>query len=133
MTAKHIMTTNGSIAHKAFSSVSGGAFTIKPGQDDSNFKISGDNVYRGPLEYTFSGGNATGFVNGTVETINDVGIPVDNDIPPTASGISDIMRVGDEESMVCWGVPTSTPPAKAIVPFATVIVDAAGQDKVTLG
>lgn len=134
MTQKYIMTTNGSIDHKPFSSVSGGAFAILappaiPARQDSlNVQIEGDNVYRAPLQYGFSGGDATGYVNGSVYTKTAQSIPatatntrVDGDL---------VMRVDDEATMICWGLPVGGPP-ETQVPFATVIVDNAGQDKVT--
>lgn len=134
MTSKAIMTTDGSIGHTLFSTVSGGAFVIAPGQDTANFKIDGANVYKGPLEYSFSGGSATGFVAGSVETIDDVGAPVTNTIDPgapkTEADGSPIMRLVDNDVMICWGVPTSTPPNKALVPSALVIVATAGQSNV---
>lgn len=134
MAQKYIMNENGSIDHKPFSSVSSGTFVITTAASP-NASISGKGIYSGDLHYTFSGGNAAGFVNGSVETIDDLGQPVDNKISPTAANVRVngklVMRVDDEEAMVCWGVPVSTPPNKAIVPFATVIVNDAGQNKVT--
>ena len=128
------MTTNGSIDHKPFSSVSGGTFVILappaiPARQDSlNMQIEGNNVYRSPLQYGFSGGDAAGYVNGSVYTKNA------QSIPPTAANVRIdgdlVMRVDDEATMDCWGLPTGGPP-ETQVPFATVIVNDAGQDKAT--
>jgi hypothetical protein len=127
MTKKAIMVDGGTIDHKPFSSVSGGVFVINNGQTNSALSIEGNDVYVGPLTYSFSGGDATGFVNGSVYT------KTDQDIDPGTPAIhvdgDPVMRVDDESSMVCYGVPTVTPPAESIVPFATVIVATAGQNK----
>ena len=133
MAEKRIITTNGSINHKSGSTVSGGAFLILvppliPARQDSlNMQISGFNVYRSPLQYTFAGGDAAGFQNGTVYTA------AAQSINPTAQHVRIdgdlVMRVDDFATMACQGVPSGGGP-EAPVAGALVEVDEAGQNKV---
>jgi hypothetical protein len=63
--AEYLFTAAGLIVHKSGSIVSGGNFSITtpPG---TKLLILGNGVYRGPIAVTFSGGNASGMVPGTV-------------------------------------------------------------------
>lgn len=100
MTLKLVMNADGTLGHGSGSPISGGAFVITS-SPSTNVKASGKGVYRGNLQYTFSGGNATGFVAGTVETT------ATQSIPPTAVNVkadgSLVIREGDFATMNCEG------------------------------
>jgi hypothetical protein len=119
-----VMTEAGAIDHTSASTVSGGAFVITS-QPSASTKVDGSGVYRGPLQYTFSGGDASGFINGSVTTT------VPQVIQPTATKSKDdnlpLMRLGDSGPMVCVGTPSGGG-SPVTVPNAFVEVADAGQD-----
>jgi hypothetical protein len=118
-----VMNANGALGHAAGSLVSGGAFTIVSTPSVKNRAV-GVGIYRGPLQYTFTGGDADGFDPGTVATA------VPQTIQPTAvktrtDGL-EVIRLGDAGLMAAVGAVSGTP--TAIV--GNVEVADAGQDRV---
>lgn len=123
MSLEPTMTQAGSIDHGATSLISGGVFVITS-QPSVKVKAGGSGMYRGPLQYTFAGGNADGFDPGTVTTA------VPQVINPTAvktkaDGLA-VVRLGDAGVMAATGTVSGTPTAVA----GPVEVVDAGQDKV---
>jgi hypothetical protein len=126
---KEVMNQSGALGHAAGSTVSAGAFTIKS-VPSSKVKAEGSGVYRGPLTYSFTGGNAEGFVDASVLT------SVDQTIDPTAVKVNEkgqyVIRVGDSGTMACIGTIDPTPPAPPYVgPVAGAVVEVSdpGQTK----
>ena len=118
-----IMTTAGLIDHASGSLISGGIFTIIS-MPSTTTRADGQPVYRGPLRYTFAGGNSSGFDPGTVTTT------VPQIIQPTALKVSAdglrVIREGDRGQMAATGTVSGTPTAVV----GSVEVSDAGQDKV---
>lgn len=95
------------IDHSPGSPISGGSFTVTS-VPSTKLIAEGKGAYRGPLTFTFSGGNMSGMVPGSVTgggTIN-----------PTATKMSDgglfVIREGDAGTLIGTAVPTgggSTP------------------------
>jgi hypothetical protein len=81
-------------------------------------------VYRGPLVYTFVGGDAPGFDSGSVATVEP------QQIDPTAVKVRAdgqlVIRLGDSGEMGATGTSSGSP--TPIVGFVEVVD--AGQDKV---
>jgi len=127
MTLIKTMNADGTLGHKTGSAVSGGSFTITS-TPSSTTEISGKGVYVSPLEFTFTGGNATGFVNGSVQTA------VPQKITSGATNVqvdgADTMNEGDFATVAMIGTisPPATPPTGPVTP-AIVEVATAGQDK----
>lgn len=96
-----VMTANGALGHATGSLVSGGAFIIVS-QPSSKVQAVGDGVYRGPLFYTFAGGDAEGFDPGTVATT------APQQIDPTAVKVRadglEVIRLGDDGEMAAVGL-----------------------------
>jgi hypothetical protein len=118
-----VMNAGGALGHSTGSLVSGGIFTIVSTPSVKNRAV-GAGIYRGPLQYTFAGGDADGFDPGTVATT------VPQTIQPTAiktraDGLA-VIRLGDAGLMAAVGAVSGTP--TAIV--GNVEVADAGQDKV---
>lgn len=129
MAQTYTMTTAGSVGHGPTSTVSGGAFTITS-TASGNVQAGGFNVYKSPLNFTFVGGSATGFVGGSVYSAS----PQSIDGGPTSAKVDgeDTMNAGDTAAIELWGTPTGAgPPPDTTVPGATAVVDDAGQDKVS--
>lgn len=118
-----VMTTAGLIAHALGSVISGGTFTIIS-IPSATVRAEGQAVYRGPLRYTFAGGNSSGFDPGTVATT------VPQIIQPTAVKVSadglKVIRENDTGQMAAVGTVSGTPTAVV----GPVEVSDAGQDKV---
>jgi len=125
MSSEPMMTQDGALAHVAGSLISGGAFTVVS-VPSLKTKAVGSGVYRGPLLYTFAGGDADGFVPGSVVT------PAPQTIAATAiktklDGLA-VIRLGDSGTMVAIG--TIPPPTGGTAPVSgSVEVSDAGQDK----
>lgn len=125
MTLALIMNMSGAVDHDSGSVVSGGAFVITS-VPSVKVKIDGAGVYRGPLAGTFTGGNATGFVPGSVAgawTINPTATKVNADMLP-------VVRDGDTGTLTAVGTiaPPATPPTGPVA--GTVVVSDPGQDTV---
>ena len=125
MSLKFIMNKNGTIAHDTGSAISGGSFSISSAES-TNVKAGGEGVHKTPLLYTFSGGNASGFVPGSVQTT------APQTITATAQKVKAdgalVMRVDDSGTMNCIG--TIPPPTGGTAPVSgPVKIDDAGQDK----
>lgn len=122
------MTTAGTLGHKTGSSVSGGAFMVTS-IASSNVAIEGNGVYKSPINFTFTGGNATGFVAGSVQTAS----PQSIDGGPTNVKVDgeDTMNEGDFATVAMVGTysPPQVPPTGPVAP-AIVEVATAGQNKV---
>lgn len=121
-----IMNADGAIDHKSGSTVSGGTFTITS-TPSATVKIDEAGVHVDALLYTFAGGNASGYVDGTVATT------APQSIAATAQnvGVDGLapMRVGDYGTMVCTGTLDAEPPVPSSpVAGALVEVSEAGQD-----
>lgn len=65
MSMENIMNEDGNLDHGDTSVISNGTFTIIS-SPDSQVKASGKGVYFGQVDFSFSGGNASGCDNGTV-------------------------------------------------------------------
>jgi len=124
--AELIMNQSGKLGHGSGSAISGGVFSIVSAPSVKN-KIENKGIFRGPLKFTFSGGNAAGFQPGTVATISPV------DIPPTAVKTKadgfPVIRLGDSVVMACQGT-SSTPPNPTAGISGPAEVSDAGQSKV---
>lgn len=118
------------IDHSAGSVISGGVFSITS-VASAKMKEDSKGVYKTPLSYTFAGGNATGFIAGTVLTIVPQSINA-TALKNKAEGPL-VMRVEDSGQMVCIGTldPTPPPPASPTGPVSGgVEIADAGQSKV---
>lgn len=118
-----VMSANGAIGHVSGSLVSGGVFTITS-QPSTSVRADGAGAYRGPLFYTFAGGDADGFDPGSVATV------VPQQIAPTAvkARVESLapIRLGDSGQMAAVGTVSGTSaPIVGLVEVAD-----AGQDKV---
>jgi hypothetical protein len=118
-----VMNLDGAIDHSDGSPISGGIFTIIS-QSSVKVKALGKGVYRGPLQYSFAGGDADGFDPGSVLTaapqiINPTAVK-------TKADFLEVIRLGDFGVMTATGSVSGTP-----TPIAgqVEVVDA-GQDKV---
>lgn len=123
MTLQAIMNADGEVGHGMGSGITNGTFVIA--SVPSVFtKAGGKGIYKGPLAGTFSLGDFTGTVPGSV-----VGSWT---IKPTASKVKDddllVIRAGDEGTFT--GVGTVSPPAvpPTIVVTGPVVVSDAGQE-----
>ena len=65
MSLELAMNAAGALGHASGSLVSGGVFTIVSTPSIKN-KAEGHGIYRGPLSYTFAGGDASGFDPGKI-------------------------------------------------------------------
>ena len=125
MTLKALMNADGAVDHDVGSTISGGNFTITS-VPSANVKVNDKGVYSGPLTGTFSNGNATGFVSGSVSgsfTIN-----------PTATAVKvdnlEVVREDDTGTLSGTGTidPPASPPTGPVV--GQVVVSSAGQGDV---
>ena len=125
MSLEFVMNAGGALGHAEGSLVSGGVFTIT---SSPSAKVSpgGAGVHRGPLLYTFAGGSAEGFVDGTVATA------VPQTILPTAEKVSadglPVVRLGDSGEMAASGTLTGGGAGPVV---GLVEVADAGQNKVS--
>lgn len=121
-----VMNADGQLDHGSESTISGGSFSITSSPSVKT-KAGGKGVYRGPLVFTFKGGNAPGFATGSVFTPSPV------TINPAAQKVKaeflPVVREGDSGTMVCQGTTTDVPPKTATV-SGPVEVASAGQLKV---
>lgn len=123
---KEILNSGGTLAHKTGSVISGGAFVITSTPSTKD-KAGGLGVFPKEVEFTFSGGSASGCVPGSVATTAPVKIPATatksktENFPP--------VRVGDSVTMSAVGDNSAPPPPKVAV-AGDVEVSAAGQTKV---
>lgn len=107
MSLEFIANGNCTLAHAAGSLISGGIFTII---SIPSIKVNADGsgVFETPLQYTFSGGNSTGFIPGTIATI------APQSINATATKVNAdgmlVMRVGDSGIMAAFGTLNPPPP-----------------------
>jgi hypothetical protein len=107
MALELIMNEDGQLGHGSGSTVTGGVFTITS-VASTKVKATGKGVYRGPLTYSFAGGNFPGVVPGTARTL------VDQTITPTAvkakaEGLP-VVREGDSGVMIGVGDNPAAPP-----------------------
>lgn len=115
------------LAHSDGSLISGGVFKIIS-VPDVKTKAGGAGVFKTPLQFTFSGGNASGFVPGSVMTTAPVSI-VATAAKVKAGGLL-VMREGDSVLMNCIGTVNPPPPGVTAPVAGNVEISAAGQTKV---
>ncbi len=118
------MTQNGSLDHGATSLINGGAFVITT-PVSVDVTIESVPIYAGSIIYTFLGGSAPGFVDGTVVSTGPHAI-----IPAAASVIVDgqpVARENDSGIMLATGslIGGGTGPVSGVVEVAD-----AGQEEV---
>lgn len=128
MPAKAIMVDGGALAFSASSAITGGSFTISstPSQTVS---AGGGGVYSGPLAFTFTGADATGFTTGTVAGNGTIS-------PTTASVLANgsaVVRVGDQTTAVIASGTQESSGSTVTVPGGAVEVADAGQTSVLAG
>lgn len=121
---KNIAVDGLTLSHSSGSPISGGSFSISSSPSTVT-KEEGDGIFTSPLLYTFSGGNASGFVPGSVGTL------VPQSIISTAQKTKDyailVIREEDTGTMVCQGTLTGG----GVGPVSGGIeISDAGQDKV---
>ncbi len=101
------------LSHASGSPISGGTFSIVSSPSGVT-KEDGDGIFTTPLMYTFSGGSASGFVNGSVAPL------VPQAIIATSQKTKDygifVMRKDDSGTMVCQG--TIPPPTGGVGPVS---------------
>jgi hypothetical protein len=112
------------LSHKVGSPISGGSFSIVS-SPSSKTKENGKGIYVSPLQFTFSGGSASGFVPGSIATL------VPQAINATAQKTKDygilVIRKGDSGTMICQGTLISGGPGPI---SGDVEISDSGQDKV---
>jgi len=134
MTMENVANTDAVLAHQLGSLISGGVFTIVSAPS-LKVKALGKGVYTDPLQFTFAGGNASGFIAGTVATTAPVDMPASATkckALDAAAAMALVMREGDSVVMGCTGEidPPPTPPASPTGPVAGgVEILTAGQTK----
>ena len=125
MTLALIMNQDGIVDHDAGSLVSGGAFVVTS-VPSTKVMASAKGVHMGPLAGTFTGGDAAGFVPGSVAgawTITPTAVAVNAELLP-------VVREGDTGTLNGVGTidPPGVPPTGPVV--GTVVVSDAGQGEV---
>jgi hypothetical protein len=110
MTLELIAVQGCTIAHSSGSSISGGAFVIT---STPSVKVKGEakGVYKTPLSFTFSGGNASGAVPGSVAGGGTIAATA---IKTKADGLL-VIREGDTGTLTATGTNASPPPPT--IPF----------------
>ncbi len=97
------MTQNGAIT-PINSPITGGTYAVSV-PPSAFVSIGGVPVYAGPLKYTFSGGSAPGFVDGSIASTGE------QTINPTPSSMvvegKPVIRVGDQGVMSASGALTA--------------------------
>jgi hypothetical protein len=121
---KPVAVEGAQIEHDSGSLISSGAFTITS-VASTKTKVNGDGVYSTPLLYTFSGGNAAGFVPGSIATVTPQSI-VSSAAYTKENGLL-VMLEDDSATMNCIGTPTGGGSSPITGP---VIIGNAGQTKV---
>lgn len=124
MTLELLMNQDGAVDHDIGSLVSGGAYVITS-VPSTVVKVNGAGVYRGPLAGTFSGGDAAGFVPGSVVgswTVTPTAVAVNVESQP-------VVREGDTGTLTATGT-LPTPPGGTGPVVGTVVVSDAGQTEV---
>jgi hypothetical protein len=126
MSLIEIANANLTLDHAEGSLISGGSFTVTSVPDPKS-KADGAGVHVSPLTFTFTGGNASGFLDGSVTG--------GGSIPATATKAKSsgalVMRRGDSATMACIGTidpPPSSAPFTGPVSGGVEISDA-GQVK----
>lgn len=129
MALKEIAVDGCTLTHKAGSLISGGVFTIT---SIPSIKVKADNkgVFETPLTYTFSGGNATGYIPGTIATTAPQSI-TSSAIKVKADGQL-VMLINDFGTMSAFGTLNPPPPGGTPnTPIAGLVeISDAGQAKV---
>jgi hypothetical protein len=115
------------LAHAAGSLISGGVFVISS-TPNAKAKAESKGIYTTPLQFTFSGGNAAGFVPGSVMTTAPVSMPA-TAAKVKAGGVL-VMREGDFVLMNCTGTTLPNPPGTPGPVAGNVEISVAGQTKV---
>jgi hypothetical protein len=126
MTLNIIANSELTLSHTSGSPISGGAFTVTS-TADAKVKSGGQGVHVSPLTFTFKGGNADGFLAGSVAG----GGSMSATATKTKAGGALVMREGDSVTMACVGTidpPPPSPPLTAPV-SGGVEISAAGQTK----
>ena len=123
MTYALVMNASGDIDHGSSSPVSGGTFTITAVPSVTNF-AEGPGVHRGPLAFTFAGGNVAGFDR---DSVTGFGVIDPTAVKYFADGLAAI-RIGDSVDMTAVGTVSGTP--TSVPGRSAVDVTNAGQDKV---
>jgi len=120
-----IFCENGSLGHASGSAVSGGVFNIL---NSVSQKVKTENygVYRGFVSFTFTLGNASGFVDGSVQ---GVGLMSPSATKTKADSLL-VMREGDSLITAFTGTPTGGGSPIAVPGSNGVEVVSAGQTKV---
>jgi hypothetical protein len=121
-----VFTAAGTLEHGDGSIISGGTFQIS---FPPSTKVSavGSGVYRGSVVFQFLGGNASGFVDGSVVATGPQTI-----LPTSTKVFADgqlVMRDGDSVVMACTGI-VDPPAVPATAPVAGLVVTVSAQDKV---
>jgi len=118
------MNSAGELEHADGSLISGGIFAITTDSLSQKVNAVGLPVHRGQLSFSFSGGNAAGFVSGSVATTEPATLD-----PTTNLVFADnlaVIRDGDSTLMSCEGALTGGGTGT----IAGNVVVVAGQDKV---
>lgn len=115
------------LAHASGSLISGGVFTITSVADVKS-KAGGAGVFKAPLQFTFAGGNASGFVPGSVMTTASVVMNATASKVKTGGML--VMREGDFVLMSCTGTSLPNPPGAPAPVAGNVKISIAGQTKV---
>jgi len=128
---QEFLAVNGlTIDHNPGSTVSAGHFNIIS-VPSSKLKIKEKGVYKSGMLFAFSGGNAVGFVDGSVQTsLTSPFIPITTNAKNKSEGIQ-ILKENDVSTMICIGIynPSQNPPTGPVNGAFVKITDA-NQDKV---
>lgn len=127
MTQKEMAVETLTISHDATSTISGGVFTIIS-SPSTKVKGSENGAYETDLYYSFSGGNATGYVPGTVKTTTPQKIPAQG--TKVKSNGNFLMRLDDFAIMNAEGTLTGPPPVPDTPISGKVKISDAAQTKV---
>jgi hypothetical protein len=119
------------LAHGAGSPISGGSFAIVSVPSPDVY-AEGKKVYTDPLEFTFAGGDASGFLTGSVATTAPIEMPataIKKKAIDSESSLELVMREGDSVVMECVGTfdPPASPPTGPVL--GAVEIATAGQSK----
>lgn len=110
------------LAHASGSVISGGVFTITS-VPETGIKFKNDSgsfkgVFQSPLKFSFSGGTASGFVPGSVQTTVVASMNTTTLKVQKKNGAK-LMCKGDSVMMVCVG--TLPPPAGGTAPVSGMV------------
>jgi hypothetical protein len=124
MTLELVAVQGCTITHSSGSPISGGSFTITS-SPSTKVKCEGSGVYKGTIAFTFSGGNGSGAVPGSVA---GAGTIVTTALK-TKADAEEVVREGDTGTLTATGTKESPPPPT--VPFVGgVEISVAGQTTV---